>query len=417
MPHKQALSHHMTLKINPVFNWYDSWQLYVKGKIKDMKTITNNKFFRIQIATIFLVLSTNLVFSQNHFSVEETSGFWSDGSTWSGGVAAPTNTTDNNLNLQIAGYVVRSGNLSFTGIGARITVQSGDTLVVDGNLTFANNGGITVESNAILVVLGDLIAGTNFNGSVNGDVVVTGEVTVGNSGNINNNGSVYFYDSSPDTGNSNLNGGFDSRTDLENNNNSLYSFVENAGTLPVELISFVVFPQNQQVKLSWATASEINNDKFEIQRTLDGKSFLTIGEINGNGTTNIRQHYNFVDNHPANGIAYYRLKQIDFDGQFDYSTLESVEMALSNALFRAGPTIAQQENIRIMANNIGEGTGKITVFDLSGATVYTSNQLIQNSNNSIELIGTQNLRNGIYLVTLELGLNVYKRKVIIDNSN
>lgn len=82
--------------------------------------------------------------------------------------------------------------------------------------------------------------------------------------------------------------------------------------LPVELLYFRV---NGDV-LEWATASEENNSHFEVERSVDGRDFLAIGKVEGNGTTSERNEYKY--NIPQ-GAAYYRLKQVDFDGAYEYS--------------------------------------------------------------------------------------------------
>lgn len=97
------------------------------------------------------------------------------------------------------------------------------------------------------------------------------------------------------------------------------------GPLPVELIFFSVHSiENKTNKLRWQTASELNNMGFEIERSDDGTDWETINSVQGNGTTNIIQSYSFIDNRPLVGYNYYRLKQIDYDGKFEYSDIQSV---------------------------------------------------------------------------------------------
>jgi hypothetical protein len=85
-------------------------------------------------------------------------------------------------------------------------------------------------------------------------------------------------------------------------------------SLPIELLSFKASKGITNVKLSWATASELNFHYFEVERSVDGNTFTAIGKIQGNGTTNIRQDYSFEDEKPLIGKNYYRLKAVDFDG-------------------------------------------------------------------------------------------------------
>ncbi len=96
--------------------------------------------------------------------------------------------------------------------------------------------------------------------------------------------------------------------------------------LPIELLSFTgaMNTKTKAVDLFWTTATEINNEKFLIQRSLDGENFEDLGEVAGAGNSNTALSYQFSDNKPVKGIAYYRLKQIDFDGKYAYTDLISV---------------------------------------------------------------------------------------------
>ncbi|MEN0004901.1 MAG: T9SS type A sorting domain-containing protein [Bacteroidota bacterium] len=94
--------------------------------------------------------------------------------------------------------------------------------------------------------------------------------------------------------------------------------------LPVELVRFSAEQSGNQVYLDWQTASEINNKGFNIERSADGKNWEMIGFVAGKGSTNTAQSYAFEDKNPYIGINYYRLRQTDFDEQFEYSDVVSV---------------------------------------------------------------------------------------------
>ncbi len=96
--------------------------------------------------------------------------------------------------------------------------------------------------------------------------------------------------------------------------------------LPVELTSFTAVSQDQQVTLNWRTATELNNSGFEIQRSITNTEFVTIGFVKGVGTTTVHQDYSYYDKNLSNGKYTYRLKQIDFNGQFEYSNTVEVEV-------------------------------------------------------------------------------------------
>lgn len=90
--------------------------------------------------------------------------------------------------------------------------------------------------------------------------------------------------------------------------------------LPVELIDFDAAYLDDHIHLSWSTASELNNHIFEIQKSISGEDFIPIAEVAGSGTSNEIKHYHFSD-YDISPTAFYRLKQIDYDGTFSYSKI------------------------------------------------------------------------------------------------
>lgn len=94
--------------------------------------------------------------------------------------------------------------------------------------------------------------------------------------------------------------------------------------VPVELTSFTATAQDQQVTLKWSTATELNNNGFEIQRSLNNSEFVTVGFVKGNGTTTTNAEYTYVDKNLAQGSYSYRLKQIDYNGHYEYSEVVNV---------------------------------------------------------------------------------------------
>jgi hypothetical protein len=82
----------------------------------------------------------------------------------------------------------------------------------------------------------------------------------------------------------------------------------------------------EHVRLEWETVSEINNERFEIQRSSDGKNFDIIGVVDGHGTTNESLKYKFDDRFPLFGFNYYRFRQVDYDGKWEYSNMAVVKL-------------------------------------------------------------------------------------------
>ncbi len=102
-----------------------------------------------------------------------------------------------------------------------------------------------------------------------------------------------------------------------------------AGFVPVELTSFTGAFVGIDAQLKWSTATELNNKGFEIQRSIDNSEFAAIAFVNGHGTTTEQKQYSFYDRNLESGVNYsYRLKQVDFDGSFEYSQVINLGSAL-----------------------------------------------------------------------------------------
>lgn len=99
-----------------------------------------------------------------------------------------------------------------------------------------------------------------------------------------------------------------------------------ANVLPVELTSFVAKTKDDMVALNWETASELNNDYFQIEHSRNGVEFLPVGKVRGEGTTSETVQYEFMHRQPLTGTNYYRLKQVDYDGAFEYSDVVVAEV-------------------------------------------------------------------------------------------
>ncbi|MEM7660554.1 MAG: L-type lectin-domain containing protein, partial [Bacteroidota bacterium] len=103
-------------------------------------------------------------------------------------------------------------------------------------------------------------------------------------------------------------------------------------SLPIELLSFEVSSlATQEVELSWATAWEQNNDRFEILRSTDAAIWENVGNINGAGNSSEVRTYQYTDQVPFQGRVYYQLKQVDYDGTFSYSEILQVDAGFQQA--------------------------------------------------------------------------------------
>ena len=113
-----------------------------------------------------------------------------------------------------------------------------------------------------------------------------------------------------------------------------------ANPLPIELLFFRAKPNGKVVDLTWATASEKDNDYFTVERSKDGIRFDPVLKVPGAGNSTEALYYYEVDERPLPGISYYRLKQTDFDGTFSYSNIVAVQMPVDDQTFAVFPNPA-----------------------------------------------------------------------------
>ncbi|MFQ3597369.1 MAG: T9SS type A sorting domain-containing protein [Chloroherpetonaceae bacterium] len=141
-------------------------------------------------------------------------------------------------------------------------------------------------------------------------------------------GRVYRRPTSPNDWIQIASGNYTSRTaSFSTNSFGEFTISDANNQLPVELVSFIGGQHREGVMLQWSTASELNNSGFEVERKSEGATWNTLGFVRGNGTTNEAKSYSFLDR-TASGKVQYRLKQIDFDGQFEYSPIIEVDAGL-----------------------------------------------------------------------------------------
>ena len=171
-------------------------------------------------------------------------------------------------------------------------------------------------------------------------------------------------------------------------------------TLPISLSSFTVsLVDNEYVNLEWITSAELNNEYFNVERSADGKDFETIGRVEGHGTSLVKNEYSFKDETPLEGTSYYRLKQVDFDGPFSYSPIQSLnnaQVVLTADDVNVFPNPATTE-INVAVQIKKEGDQEIQIIDLSGRVVYSQSQSFYEGQNQFKL-PLDNLPTGFYFV-------------------
>lgn len=174
--------------------------------------------------------------------------------------------------------------------------------------------------------------------------------------------------------------------------------------LPVELTSFSAIYTNTGVELTWLTSTETNNQGFSIERKTSISDWSTIGFVGGNGTTTKPSFYSFVDNNVEANTYYYRLKQLDFDGSFEYSNVIEIDVKPVNeyALSQNYPN-PFNPSTTIEFSIAEQGLVNLSVYNLLGEKVATIvSEMMESGNHKIEF-NAYNLASGIYLVKMTSG--------------
>lgn len=173
------------------------------------------------------------------------------------------------------------------------------------------------------------------------------------------------------------------------------------GALPVELLYFQGNFEASQVRLLWETATELNNDRFEIERSRDGHDFHLLGTVAGNGTTSKNIQYRYQDRSPGPGINYYRLKQVDYDGAFEYSKVMAIATLspdYARTVLYPNPTTFDNINL-LLEGTEAQTTLEVQIMDSFGRAVWSN--AVPMEAGQVKLNVEEPLAEGIYFLQLQ----------------
>ncbi len=185
--------------------------------------------------------------------------------------------------------------------------------------------------------------------------------------------------------------------------------------LPVELASFSSIINKNAVTLKWITASEINNSRFDIERSLVNGQWSTVGSVRGNGTTNSAMNYSFTDGNLNSGLYNYRLKQIDFNGNFEYFNLTNEinigipsDYELSqNYPNPFNPTTSINFDLPL------DGNVSIKLFDMSGKEVATIVNEVKTAGYYSINFNASSLSSGVYFYSISANSFTATKKMML----
>jgi len=184
--------------------------------------------------------------------------------------------------------------------------------------------------------------------------------------------------------------------------------------VPVELTSFTALSNGADVELSWTTATETNNQGFEIERMVTGSTFEQVGYVAGFGTTTEPKAYSFVDSKIVDGTYTYRLKQIDFNGTFSYSDEINVEVALplEYALEQNYPNPFNPSTM-IKYSIPEDGFVKLAVYNMLGEEVAMIVSSLQKAGRYEITFNASGLSSGVYVYRIEAANYTASKKLML----
>ncbi|MBK8486757.1 MAG: T9SS type A sorting domain-containing protein [Bacteroidetes bacterium] len=180
--------------------------------------------------------------------------------------------------------------------------------------------------------------------------------------------------------------------------------------LPIVLVDFDGSNVGNANVLNWTTATELNNDYFTIERSLDGKSYEEIGTVAGAGQSSTLLNYEYTDAQPYLGTNYYRLKQTDYNGAFDYSNVISIKV---NGNFEMGypypNPVVNNVSMNILSAN--SGITYLRIFDMTGREMYAE-KIAVNEGLQTFAIDMTNFASGMYISEIEIDGVSYRNTIL-----
>ncbi len=359
------------------------------------------------------VSTTTFAASKTVYSIVSVAS-WTNGNHWShtsGGAACSCTPNESKDIIYIETNTGATSDLKF-GSSVTIVVRNNSTFTINGDVEFENGSNITIETGSQIIINGKLKNKNNSNHiQVDGTITINGEFEGENGSTITGIGSLSTTGKAITNGSATVFG-------FTNDCATGPCFANAVTPLPVKLISFTTEANGNKVSLQWSTASEINNDHFVIEKSLNGIDFSILTNIKGAGNSNSIKQYSYNDSPVNPGTIYYRLKQIDFDGKYEYLEVKAVSIigteSSCDIFVKPNPCVGRCE---VSFENCQEEEytdAKIMLFDAVGNAVYSSvSKQVSNGRVSFELNDNNNLRPAVYFIKGSVNNKLKSKRVIL----
>lgn len=341
---------------------------------------------------IFILITVNL---QAIIYISNSNGNWNLVATWNT-TPPPYSTSDN---LTINHSVTSSTNVTIKANGV-LRITSTGTLTINSDLEFSNGSLIIVEDGGQIIVNGNFVNKNNSDAvTIDGSMDVSGNFDNGQGGIIDGNGAIDVDGEYTGEG---VTFGYQPTNNITDN-------TEISGDdLPVEFVDLKIYEIDGSICVEWVVASETNNDYFIVERSVDGYSFIEVGVVDGSGTINEYKTYTFSDSIMFQNIIYYRIKQVDFNGNFEYFGPQSIKILNESNVIQLFPNPGKNVII-VFCNKKIEPKIYINFYDVTGKKVkgYIIDGIDEGEKNTINI---EDINKGVYLIYIksELFVNVTK---------
>jgi hypothetical protein len=193
---------------------------------------------------------------------------------------------------------------------------------------------------------------------------------------------------------------------------TVWPYLWSNSPLPVELISFEGNRRGSKVHLQWQTASEKNSSHFVVERTVDGETFTEISKIPAAGHSNQLLRYEANDESPLKGRNFYRLREVDINGEEQYSKLVEVFFDLEQAALTIYPNPTKRSDFQIQYLALTNGVAELSVFDVTARKVYHTGFQVTANEISNQIISIPDLKEGLYYIRITNGTDEVSQKLI-----
>lgn len=189
----------------------------------------------------------------------------------------------------------------------------------------------------------------------------------------------------------------------------LTRFAFDDAMLPIKLESFAAMPKGNRVDLKWTTLSELQNDYFTVEKSVNGTDFTAVKKVKSKGDAKTKQHYAEVDMNPSNGVSYYRLKQTDVNGSYTYSAVVPVSLSLKDNGVKIAPNPVSN-TVSLSYPSVSNGL-QVTVSSVIGQKILSATGNMQRINSLLNA-KLPSMAKGIYLIMLNDEGKVFTVKLL-----